>query len=527
MPTSATQPPKFSRWRNALWPIERYELKKLVPMLLLFFFITFDYNILRIMKDTLVVTAKSSGAEVIPFIKFWVMFPGALLLTFIFTRLSNRFKRETVFYSMLGIFLGYFFLFVTILYPNRDFLHPHATADLLEASLPIGFKGMIAMYRNWTFTTFYVMSELWSNIILALLFWGFANQVTRLGEAKRFYGLFGIGANLSGIAAGGASVWLSSQQYNPSLPFGSDAWEQSMTMLIGLVTLAGAVAVIIFRWFNKVILTDSRFYDPSEGRRVNEVRGKLSMRESFSYLFSSPYMIGIALIVVCYNIVINLTEVVWKHEMRELYPNPSDYNLYMSYVTSWIGVFATFSALFISGNSIRKGGWTFTALLTPVILLVTSIGFFGFFFAKGEMAGTVVQLLGATPLAMVVFFGTVQNVFCRAAKYSVYDATKEMAFVPLSLEQQLKGKPAIDGVCSRLGKSGGSLVHQGFLVAFSTIAASAPYVGAVLLVVIAIWIHAVRRLGKEFNALTAPVKKEEPVVVYVNETKLATDGPVI
>lgn len=531
MSMSTTQPPKFGRMRNALWPIERYELKKLLPMLCLFFLITFDYNVLRIMKDTLVVTAKSSGAEVIPFIKVWVMFPGAILLTWIFTRLSNRLKRETVFYWMLGIFLSYFILFVTVLYPARDYLHPHAAADAMEKILPLGFKGLIAMFRNWTFTTFYVMSELWSNIMLALVFWGFANQVTKIGEAKRFYGLFGIGANLSGVAAGEASVWISSKHFNPQLPFGSDAWEQSMTLLIGLVILAGLGAIMIFRWFNKVILTDSRFYDLTEGRKAGEVRGKLSMRESFAYLIRSRYMIAITLVVVCYNLVINLVEVVWKHEMRELYPSPSDYNIYMSHVTSVIGIFATLAALFISGNSIRKGGWTFTALITPVILLVTSIGFFAFFFAKGELSGVVIQLFGATPLAIVVFFGSAQNVLSRAAKYSVYDATKELAFVPLSAEDQLKGKPAIDGVCNRLGKSGGSVIHQGLLLSFATITASAPYVAAVLLGIIGIWIAAVRVLGKEFNALTAPeAKAEETAVIYATEKNLASsisDEPVV
>lgn len=517
---SMSTPPqvKFGRWRNALWPVERYELKKLIPMLLIFFLIFFDYNVLRIIKDTLVVTAKSSGAEVIPFIKVWVMFPGAILLTFIFTRLSNRLKRETVFYVMLGIFLSYFILFVTVLYPARDLLHPHASADFLERVLPLGFKGMIAMFRNWTFTIFYVMSELWSNIILSLLFWGFANQVTRIGEAKRFYGLFGIGANLSGIAAGEASVWFSRQHFNPMLPFGSDAWEQSMTFLIGLVIVSGVAAVIIFRWFNQVILTDPRFYDAAEGKKAGEVRGKLSMRESFAYLLRSPYMVGIAVIVVCYNLVINLVEVVWKHEMRELYPSPIDYNLYMSHVTSIIGVIATLAALFISGNSIRKCGWTFTALLTPVILLVTSVGFFAFFFAKGEMADVIVQLFGATPLAIVVFFGSAQNILSRAAKYTVYDATKEMAFVPLSPEDQLKGKPVVDGVCSRLGKSGGSVIHQGLLVMFATISASAPYVAGFLLTIIVFWIAATRMLGKQFNALTAPTPKaEEAAVVYMAE----------
>jgi AAA family ATP:ADP antiporter len=488
-------------------------------MLLIFFLVTFDYNVLRIMKDTLVVTAKSSGAEVIPFIKVWVMFPCAILLTFLFTRLSNRLTRETVFYVMLTIFLGYFFFFATVLYPSRDFLHPNATADALEKILPLGFKGFVAMFRNWTFTTFYVMSELWSNIILSMLFWGFANQVTRLGEAKRFYGLFGIGANFSGVAAGQASVWLSGKNFNPSLPFGTDAWEQSMLMLIGLVLLSGVCSMIIFRWFNNTVLTDSRFMDSDQKQASPETRAKLSMRESFAYLFSSRYMICLALIVVAYNLVINLVEVLWKHQVRELYPNPSDYNLYMSYVTTIIGGIATFTALFVSGNSIRKCGWTFTAMLTPVILFVTSIGFFGFFFAKGSMEVIVMEIFGGiTPLAFVVFFGTAQNVLSRAAKYTVFDATKEMAFVPLSTEQQLKAKPAIDGVCSRLGKSGGSVIHQGLLLSVATITASAPYVAAILFLVIGAWMAAARALGKEFMAVT-----QEPKSVPVRVPVLAAE----
>jgi ATP:ADP antiporter, AAA family len=385
---------------------------------------------------------------------------------------------------------------------------------------------MIAMFRNWTFTTFYVMSELWSNIILALLFWGFANQVTRLGEAKRFYGLFGIGANVSGVAAGEASIWLSGKQFNPSLPFGADAWEQSMMMLIGLVLLAGGAALFLFRWLNTNILTDPRFCDASEERKASEVRGKLSMRESLSYLLRSRYMICIAVIVVAYNLVINLVEVVWKHEMRELYPNPSDYNLYMSHVTTIIGFIATFTAIFVSGNSLRKGGWTFTALLTPVILFITSIGFFGFFFAKGDMADAVIQLFGTSPLAIVVFFGSAQNILSRAAKYTVFDVTKEMAFVPLSPEDQLKGKPLIDGVCSRLGKSGGSVIHQALLLTFSTVTASAPYVAGSLLLTIGLWIVATRMLGKEFTELTT-IRVKQPQsssMVYTNEKGMPAVG---
>ncbi len=74
-------------------------------MLLIFFFISFNYNVLRTMKDSLIVTAKNSGAEVIPYLKVWAMFPMAVLLTFIYTRMANRWSRETVFYAMTSLFL--------------------------------------------------------------------------------------------------------------------------------------------------------------------------------------------------------------------------------------------------------------------------------------------------------------------------------------------------------------------------------------------------------------------------------------
>lgn len=508
MENSASGNPVFSKWRAILWPVHRDELRKLIPLLLIFFCITFDYNVLRTMKDTLVVTAKSSGAEVIPFIKVWVLLPGALLMTFFFTRLSNRLTQEKVFYAMVSTFLVFFFLFTFFLYPNRDLLHPHEAANHLQKILPIGFGGFISMFRNWTLTTFYVMSELWSNIILSMLFWGYANQITRLGEAKRFYGIFGIGANLSGVFAGQASVFLCQKVYNPNLPFGEDAWGQTLVMLVSLVIVVGIIAMLLFRWLNKVLALP-RYYN-KESAEQEATKERLSIRETFGYLVRSKYMLCIAVITITYNLVINLVEVIWKHQLRELYPDPIQFNLYMNQVSTITGIVATLTAIFISGNLIRKFGWTFTALITPIILLLTSAGFFSFFFFRDSLSQIVNITLGTTPLAIVVFFGSAQNILCRGAKYTVFDSTKEMAFVPLDLKSKLKGKAAIDGVCSRLGKSGGSLIHQSLLVTCSTIMASAPYVAGFLFGIIAIWIYATRFLGKQFNELTSPSPKFAP-----------------
>lgn len=509
--SSETGSPEFSPWRRYVWPVHYYELKKLIPMLLIFFFISFDYNVLRTLKDSLLITAKSSGAEVIPFVKVWGVFPGAVLMTVLFAWLSNRLSRERVFYIIIALFLSYFAIFTFILYPIRDSIHPHALADYLQGVLPLGFKGLVAMFRYWTFTIFYVMSELWSSAVLSVLFWGFANQVTKISEAKRFYGLFGVGANFSGIFAGQASVFCCTYtQRVGQLPLGiggEDPWYQSLILMVSLILGAGILTLILFRWLNAQVLTDKRFYDPDSVKTEGDVKGKLSLKQSFSYLLNSKYLLYIAFIVISYNLVINLTEVLWKHQVKELYPNPNDYTVYMNHVVSIIGLVATISSLFVSGNAIRKCGWTFTALLTPAILLLTSIGFFTFFFLEKISPELTFSFIGLSPLAMVVFFGSAQNVLSRGAKYSVFDATKEMAFVPLKPESKLVGKAAIDGVCSRMGKSGGSVVHQSLLLTFSTITASAPYVAMALFSVIIIWVIAVRLLGKQFNELTNSVSE--------------------
>ena len=139
-------------------------------------------------------------------------------------------------------------------------------------------------------------------------------------------------------------------------------------------------------------------------------------------------------------------------------------------------------------------------------MLVTCLGFFGFLFFQDQIGHFAVSLLGMTPLAIAVFFGGAQNALSKATKYSVFDATKEMTYIPLSHECKLKGKAAIDGVGSRLGKSGGSLIHQSLLMIFGTVLASAPYVALILIGAIVFWMIAVRALGLQFNEISG----EEP-----------------
>lgn len=510
---SSTLNTQFKGIRAYLWPVHRHELKMIVPMVIMMFFVCINYTILRNMKDSIVVTV--SGAEVIPFIKVWVMLPMAVLLTLIFTKLSNRFSQENVFYIMISGFLICYGIFAFVLYPMRDSLHPYATADSLQLILPAGFRGLISMYRHWTLTLFYVLCELWSNIVLTVLFWGFANEITRLAEARRFYSVLSIASNLGTIAAGITSVFVSQNtEYNPNIPFGHDAWEQTMMILVMTVIVFGVLTMGIFRWMNKRVLNAPEFADLHASKQEVQKKGRLSFKESFSYVSKSKYLVCIAIIVISYNLVINLVEVIWKDQLRNLYPSPNDFNSYINTLTTILGVVSCIMA-FGMAKMISRIGWTWTASITPIVLAVTCIGFFSFILFQCHLSDAIMGFLGASPLAIAVFFGSAQNCLSKAAKYSVFDATKEMAYIPLSHECRLKGKAAIDGVGSRLGKSGGSLIHQSLLMIFVTISASTPIVAALLLTVIVFWIFSVHSLGKQFNLLIA--KTEEEAAAKISE----------
>jgi AAA family ATP:ADP antiporter len=491
-------------------------------MLLISFLIGFNYNVLRATKDALVVTAPSSGAEALPFLKVWIIIPFAFLMTFLFTRLCNRLSRERVFYVMMSAFLGFFFIFAFVLYPFRDYLHPNALADRLQEALPIGYHGMVAVFRNWTFTAFYVMSEMWRTMILTVLFWGFANEVTSVKDARRFYTFFSIGANCSGILAGQVAVYLSRQTFNPNIPFGSDAWGQSLILLNTIIIIVGILCMGLFRLLHRWGFGYGSTSNAES--KKDEPKIKMGMRKNFRYLAQSKYLILLAIIVFTYNISINLVEVIWKNQVKLLYPDPQQFNACMGQVLTYIGIISTITAIFVSGNVIRKLSWKSSAMITPYIILLTSIGFFSFLLFKNYGLGHVAALVGTTPLVIIVFFGSLQNCLARASKYTFFDATKELAFIPLSPESRLKGKAAIDGVGSRLGKSGGAVIHQALLILFGTLSASTPYVAVILFGVVGAWIYAARSLGNQFSYLASHhetlkvpdedlKKEEEPAAV--------------
>ncbi len=484
--------------RRIIWPIEGYENKKFIPMAIMMFFILFNYSLLRSIKDGFVVT--SIGPEAISFLKTYIVLPSAILVMLLYSKLCNILEPSKVFYTLTSIFIGYITLFAFFLYPNKEFVNVDPEViERLSQQFP-NFKWFIRIGGQWSFATFYTMSELWGTVINTLLFWQFANQITRTDEAKRFYSMFGLIGNFGLVATGCVlGYFLNTEAQGEEVVVKSNNSEEFFPIFIFMI-LSGFIIMIIYAWINKYVLTDSRLVDGAQNPKVKKSKTKLSISESFKMIFSSKYLGLIAILVLAYGISINLVEGVWKSKMRELYPTEEAYTRFMGYFQAWQGTVAII-VMIIGSNILRKLSWKTAAMITPLIILLTGVMFFGLIFFNDSISLYLTGILVSSPLVVAVNVGMVQNILSKATKYSLFDSTKEMSYIPLDNELKSKGKAAVDVIGGRLGKAGGAVIQSSFFIIFPvlTFTEAAPYFGAIFFFIVIMWLYAVKALNFEYT----------------------------
>ncbi|GKD47685.1 plastidic ATP/ADP-transporter, partial [Tanacetum coccineum] len=468
-------------------------------------------------KDVLVVTAKGSSAEIIPFLKTWVNLPMAIGFMLLYTKLANVLSKKALFYTVILPFIAFFGAFGFVFYPLSSYIHPTALTDRLLETLGPRFLGPLAILRIWSFCLFYVMVTLWGGsyslrcceptsvhlYLVYCLFWGFANQITTVDEAKKFYPLFGLGANVALIFSGRTVKYFSNMRKH--LGPGVDGWAISLKYMMSIVVIMGFAICGLYWWVNTYVPL------PTRSKKKKE-KPNMTTMESLKFLASSPYIRDLATLVVAYGISINLVEVTWKSKLKAQFPSPNEYSAFMGDFSTATGI-TTFTMMLLSQWIFNKYGWGVAAKITPTVLLLTGIGFFSLILF-GDPLGPGLMKFGITPLLAAVYVGAMQNIFSKSAKYSLFDPCKGMAYIPLDEDTKVKGKAAIDVVCNPLGKSGGALIQQFMILTFGSLANSTPYLGGILLVIVLAWLGAARSLDTQFIAL----RKEEEIEKEMEKT---------
>ena len=498
-----------------LFPVEKNEFGFFFPIFFLYFCLAFIYNSLRPLKITLVTSVSSAGAEIIPFLKVWGIVPGAFLFTYLFTRLSRSLSREQIFYSMISIFIGYYVLFASVLYPYGDLFTLDRFADLLRSFLPAGMRGLISMIQYWYVSIFYVMCEVWSSVIMFMLYWGYVNEVTPMTKAARFYPLYNLGGNLASTCSGYMLLTMSRNDFSGLLGEGQNSIVNYAMFVIGMAVVMGLTATALFRYSNKKLAKDTEYNAESEpGSKKSRNKNKkvvFTLSESINQVLKSKYLLYLLVLVVAYNLVFNLTDVLWSQEVKNYFGTDQIKMAgFIGQVTMYKGILSTF-LVFLAHIIIRKFGWKRATLITPVIILSTSLLFFPLISLQGNEAfkSLIFDMFSSSLTWISVVLGGVQNAMARGTKYSIYDSTKEMAFIPLSVMEKRKGKAVIDGIASRIGKSSGSVIIMALLLVFSNLQETIPYIALISISVTIFWVISIiglDRLMKEKNQQREEVK---------------------
>lgn len=481
-----------------IWPIHRFETSQFLFTTLLMFSILFIQNLVRAMKDSIVIT--TIGAESTAFLKVWGVMPAAILMALAYVALIGRFRAQTVFYIIISSFLAFFGIFAFVIFPNHEYYHPHPDmAANLIASYP-HFKWFILSASKWGFSLFYIIAELWSNAVFNLLFWQFVNSVTSVDQSKRFYILFGLfgqtGLYFSGRFLQDAEPMSASliNHFNLAIPL---EILSAQLVLTGILIL-GAIAVGSFWYLNNKILVHAKV-------EFKAKKAKMSLKESLKMVLGSRYIMLIAILLISYGAAINLAEGPWKAKAVQLYPTEQEYRAFVGSYLSYTGLFTILFVL-IGSNIVRFLGWYAAAIITPIMVFITGMGFFGI--SNFDVLG-MLGIAASSPLVLAVSIGAIQNVLSKSSKYTVFDSTKEMAYVPLDDELKTKGKAAVDVVGTKIGKSFSAFLQSFVFIIMPTATyhSISIYIMVVFTIICVIWIWAVRELSKEYNKASIIARK--------------------
>lgn len=451
---------------------------------------TVNYYIFKVLKDTLILSIPGGqGKLLMAVLKIWAIMPSSILFTAIIVHVNRHISLRKIFYILSCIYLVSIISFV-IVYPNIEILYLHkfytASDSLLKNSifskvlLPI-----LKLIEFWPLTLFYIFAEMWHTNIYLFVFWGILNSEFSTLRAKRLYPILNLVGNSAGFIIAPIFTVVSS--------FKND-WNVQLQLVLMISCLFILISVISF-YFSMKFIDNEITENHALNYGVSAQKIKISLMSGIKKILESQYLMSLMSTILCYNIVLNITELVWKGMLSDVYQNDKIMIAnQLSLLSSSIAIMSTIIG-FLLPFMLNYLGMRITGILYPISVMIP----IGLFSIKAILHYTNINAI-ETPCEFMrfIWLGHIGLVVIRAGKYTLYDTIKDLCLNVLDSKTMLESKSAIDGVISRLGKSFGSISYNVFTAVFSENIASVLSEFFVLCIGI-FWILAMGTLGALYD----------------------------
>ncbi|KJV55676.1 TLC ATP/ADP transporter family protein, partial [Orientia tsutsugamushi str. Karp] len=169
---------------------------------------------------------------------------------------------------------------------------------------------------------------------------------------------------------------------------------------------------------------------------------------------------------------------------------------------SYTGI-CTILFVLVGSNIVRYFGWKTAAMITPIMLFSTGTIFF--ITSSFNTSFPLFELIcpAIDPLSIAITTGATLNILTKSSKYTFFDSTKEMAYVPLDNELKSKGKATADVMGIKLGKSASALIQSltFTLIPTATYQSITPYLMFIFIIICIVWMWVIKELNKEYLKL--------------------------
>ena len=445
----------------------------------------FNFDILWNLKESLLVTRL--GAEAIPLVKLGAVIPASVIFLFCYSALANRLNKRQLFIATILPFLIWMPVFSLLIYPNLEQIAPTSFADWLSPLLPTHLQFVVGMVYYWPLTLFFALAELWGTGIICLLFWTSVNDLHNPKSATRHYPILTMVGSSASILSGPLLYICALKGVSTE----GDGWQESLQTLSFLFVVFGVVTLILNEYCYRLYGND-----PDYSANTQQATTDLPILESVRFLSHCPYLASIALLMLSYGVAINMVELAWKCQLVQKYPSEADYSMFMGKVALINGISSLFCGLLTP--LLLNRSWFTAAFATPLIIILTATPFFAFTLLQNSDINPL--FFSGMDLSMLSLnAGLYCHALGKSAKYTLFEATKEITFVPLDAERKYKGKAAIELVVSRIGKSGGSIFQQILISIGGSLSLITSWLAGAFLGAIALWVYAIKRLGKQYQ----------------------------
>jgi AAA family ATP:ADP antiporter len=465
--------------------LKDYGYKKFFSISIILVLVCFNNHLLRSMKITCIMDIPEAGTELFSFFKTYGVFPVLFIFTSIYFYLIKIFEYKYVFCFFILIFLVYFLCFLCFFYPKSSLFEIASIEVLAKNWLPKGLYNFVLMIKYWHFFLFYILSEIWATTILSLMVWGVINDNTSLHESKIVYPIFLLIANSTGIFMGQVTQILTFEKRYSFLNYINSPWKQSFVVQLFIVSLLCCAIIIIYLKSNS-LLQKKLNHNPKKDNKNTNFKNVLTL------FITEKTVLSIAILAFSYNMIYNLFEIIWLNQIKLIYPYAGDLNLYLGQITKYTSLLSTIMSviLILLGNKINISyNWIIKASLSPFsCFLLTSLFTLSWY-----------QVFSMFTTSQTLFFGSCQIILGRVLKYTVFDETKESAFIILPQNTRRESKPIIDLFSFKFGQLASNIIIQILTFVFLSISSIVPYLISIIFIVNFIWFVSVTKLWKELK----------------------------